>query len=354
MARSPNSPVAAAGTAAKQNLLLELDRFLGRLDQSILKATAEQERRLRRDEFERTKVRFDIETARTLLTGSEKDSLAIKVVSRRQELQAELVRKRELIEQLLERVQDLEDIGLEDDDSGSEGEDILADIILTPSESMDSRSAGGPGESASDGAADGEAETENSSSSEPPPPAGEEPAASFADGQRRRPFGSPVSEVPGTATSQTMRSRASRYHDERERDMDNDTAQTTSASTRLFESSKAASSLSATATEEAILDLHRKEQEALSDDILRMATELKTKSLSTSRLLEQDKDVLSRVGESLDTTDRNMESAGRRMSTLSKLTEGRGWWGRMLLFAMVYGMMALLVLMFLLLPKLRF
>ena len=56
----------------------------------------------------------------------------------------------------------------------------------------------------------------------------------------------------------------------------------------------------------------------------------------------------------LDATDRGMEAAGRRMGALARMAEGKGWWGRMMLFAVVYGMMAGLVLMFLFLPKLRF
>ncbi len=213
---------------------------------------------------------------------------------------------------------------------------------------MDSQSADIPGESlVDDEREDGEAAEEDP----PYPERLREVGASRLD-EPPPPLGSSASpEEPGTTTSQTMRSRGKQPREPGP--VAEDTAQTTSASARLF-GDRTPASPSATATEEAILDSHRKEQEALSEDILRLAKALKDKSLTTSRLLEEDKDVLGRVGEGLDTTDRNMESASRSMSTLTRLTEGKGWWGRMLLFAMVYGMMLALVLLFLLLPKLRF
>lgn len=107
------------------------------------------------------------------------------------------------------------------------------------------------------------------------------------------------------------------------------------------------------AAEEVLLDHHRREQEVLSEDILRLAQALKERSLTTSRLLEDDKDVVDRVGEGLHTTNEHLSAASRSMAVLSRMTEGKGWWGRMLLFAMVYGLMLVLVLLFLFLPKLR-
>jgi len=36
------------------------------------------------------------------------------------------------------------------------------------------------------------------------------------------------------------------------------------------------------------------------------------------------------------------------------MTEGKGWWGRMILYAWVYGLMLSLVLLVFVMPKLRF
>lgn len=131
-----------------------------------------------------------------------------------------------------------------------------------------------------------------------------------------------------------------------------DTARTTATSSSLFEKSGDGEA-SGVATEEAVLDHHRREQEALSEDILRLAKALKEKSLVTSRMLEDDKDVVDRVGEGMNTTTDSLSAASRSMAVLTRMTEGKGWWGRMLLLGMVYGSMLALLLLFLFLPKLR-
>jgi len=128
-----------------------------------------------------------------------------------------------------------------------------------------------------------------------------------------------------------------------------DTARTTSAS--LFE--KSDGEPVGVTSEEAVLDHHRREQEALSEDILRLAKALKEKSLVTSRMLEDDKDVVDRVGEGMNTTTDSLSAASRSMALLTRMTEGKGWWGRLLLLGMVYGSMLVLLLFFLFLPKLR-
>lgn len=49
-----------------------------------------------------------------------------------------------------------------------------------------------------------------------------------------------------------------------------------------------------------------------------------------------------------------MEGVTARMGTLTRMTEGEGWWGRVRLYGMVYGLMVVLVLVVGVLPKLRF
>jgi lipid A disaccharide synthetase len=46
------------------------------------------------------------------LTTLEQDALSIKVGSRRQEVQTDLNKKRELVEQLIDRMNDLKSVGL--------------------------------------------------------------------------------------------------------------------------------------------------------------------------------------------------------------------------------------------------
>jgi hypothetical protein len=161
----------------------------------------------------------------------------------------------------------------------------------------------------------------------------------------------PIGLAAPTTTSQTLRPRGTRQPA-----MEVDTSQTTGRAA-LFAGRRTSESLTAqssTATAEAILDQQRAEQDALSESILKMAGALKKSSQRFSSTLEQDRGVLDRAGEGMDRSERGMDAASRRMGTLKSLTEGKGWWGRMILFAMVYGMMLVLVLLVFVLPKFRF
>lgn len=109
-----------------------------------------------------------------------------------------------------------------------------------------------------------------------------------------------------------------------------------------------------TATAEAILDHQRAEQDVLSDSILKMAGALKASSQRFSTTLEADKEVLGRAGDAVDKTERGMEAARGRMGALRRMTEGKGWWGRMMLYAWVYGLMVALMVLVFVMPKLRF
>ncbi|KAJ4292171.1 hypothetical protein N0V88_005800 [Collariella sp. IMI 366227] len=189
--------------------LSDLTVLLNRLQRTILHADAERETRLRNSEFERQKAQANINHARSLLTRLEQEALAVKILARRQETQADLVRKRETLDQLSERLSDLAEFAAardngDGDEDTSDGEDILADIIPTPSESLAS-----------------------TKSPDMPP--------------------------------------------------ENTTALTT--------------------TTEAILDHQRAEQDALSESILKLATQLKASSHAISASLEEDKEVVERAGQ---------------------------------------------------------
>lgn len=58
MARLSFDPLAPQARTQSANPLADLDRLLGRLQQTILRADAERERRLRNSEFERQKLAF--------------------------------------------------------------------------------------------------------------------------------------------------------------------------------------------------------------------------------------------------------------------------------------------------------
>jgi hypothetical protein len=85
-----------------------------------------------------------------------------------------------------------------------------------------------------------------------------------------------------------------------------------------------------------------------------MAQQLKQSSQAFSSSLEEEKSVLNRATEGLDKNELGLEAASRRMGYLRTMTEGRGWWGRMLMYAWIAGLMVLAILIVFVGPKLRF
>lgn len=239
----------------------------------------------------------------------------------------------------------------DDDDGSSDGEDILSEIIPTPSESIvDSISTdmGSEGSSQDDPI-------------EPEPP--EMPPATAPELETAAPIASsrpgpeparssdtvpePLTQQDPTQTTQILRTRGGASSSA--------TSTHSTARAALFSNrSKPSSPQTSTATAEAILDRQRAEQDELSNSILKMAGALKESSQRFSNTLESDKEVLSRAGDGMEKTELGMEAAQGRMGTLRKMTEGQGWWGRMILFAWVYGLMVALILLVFVMPKLRF
>lgn len=88
--------------------------------------------------------------------------------------------------------------------------------------------------------------------------------------------------------------------------------------------------------------------------MLDLAQRLKASTKSIHTELEADKEVVGRAGEGLDRTERTMESATGRMGVLRKMTEGEGWYGRLMLWAKVGVMFVAVLLIMFVMPKLRF
>ncbi|KAK7428934.1 hypothetical protein QQZ08_004551 [Neonectria magnoliae] len=347
MARLSQAPGVSLNRSAIDVSSSELSHLLLRLQQTVLHADVDRERRLRTSEFERARVAANLEYARSSLTKLEHDALGIKAPGRRSEVQGDLNRKRELLELLLDRLEDLREMAFDEDDdeASSDGEDILSEIIPTPSDSMaDSISTDMRTESSS-----------QSESADPEPPEipretvpEPEPAA---DALEPTPPSEAISEPPTeqdpTQTTQTLRPRGTIAPAA-------PTAHSTARAALFTNRSQPSAPQTSTATAEAILDRQRAEQDALSDSILKMASALKESSQRFSNTLEADKDVLSRAGDGMEKTELGMEAAKGRMGTLKQMSEGKGWWGRIILYAWVYGLMLGLVLLVFVMPKLRF
>ncbi|KAM0464831.1 hypothetical protein ACHAPV_002671 [Trichoderma viride] len=314
----------------------ELAQLFSRLKQSVLHPSPERERRLRNSEFERTRVEANLQYARAALTKLEQT-----LPGRRADVQGDLTAQREILDLLFDRLDDLRKVAADEEDS-SEGEDLLGNIIPTPSESADSRrSSNAPGGDS----------FEESKIPEPEPP--EPPAQNEAipepptTATAIEPTETSTSDVLPTQTTQTLRARSSAPSP-------TPSSHSTARAALFASRRKPASPQASTATAEAILDQQRTEQDAISNSILDLATKLKESSKSFSATLEDDKNLLGAAGASMEKSELSMEAAQGRMGSLRKMTEGKGWWGRMMLYAWVYGLMVALVLFVFVLPKLRF
>jgi hypothetical protein len=102
------------------------------------------------------------------------------------------------------------------------------------------------------------------------------------------------------------------------------------------------------------LSTHRMEQEDLTSSLLTLAAQLKASSQSFQSTLEGEKSALDRAVSGIDRTSTTMEAAGKRMGMLRKMTEGKGLWGRMMLYAWIFGLWVIAILIVYVGPKLRF
>ena len=105
---------------------------------------------------------------------------------------------------------------------------------------------------------------------------------------------------------------------------------------------------------ESELSTHRLEQEDLTSSLLALALQLKSSSQSFQATLEGEKSALDRAVSGIDRTSTTMEAAGKRMGMLRKMTEGKGLWGRMMLYAWIFGLWVVAILLVYVGPKLRF
>jgi hypothetical protein len=244
----------------------------------------------------------NIEHARTLLLNLEHSASTIPSKSKKTALQTELQQKRELIKQLNQRIYELNQLDdAESDDSDEEDEDDDAFPSYAPR-------------------IQAEAGRDVSTSNE-----GNEALRNAAE----------------NLTSSL-----------RKRGKPDDTAQgaTTASGNSLFDSK----SKSPAPQTEDILAHNSLEQDSLTDSLLAMAQQLKQQSLHFGQTLEGDKSVLDRALAGLDQGQLGMDAASARMGTLRRMTEGKGWFARMKLYGLIFGLWLIIFLIFFVGPKIRF
>lgn len=85
-----------------------------------------------------------------------------------------------------------------------------------------------------------------------------------------------------------------------------------------------------------------------------MAKQLKQQSVHFGQTLEGDKGILDRAVSGLDKNTQGMDAASQRMGTLRRMTEGKGWWDRIKLYGMIFGLWVMAFLIVFVGPKIRF
>ncbi|OOG00787.1 hypothetical protein ASPCADRAFT_401734 [Aspergillus carbonarius ITEM 5010] len=335
-ASSPDSPDLA---------ILNLSRLFARLEQNLLSSAADL-KPLRRSEYQRMRVGANIEYARTNLQSLEQTLPQVKTIDHRNDLRTDLARKR----QILKRLQDVLDeltseaearsahhTDEEDEEESLDSEDLLG----TPEEGSTTDELSNEERDDHDIAPEDKEPTAatlpptttTTETSPPPPgatPAPPPPPSSFSTLRNR-------SNAP-TTTSPTATATGSSLHE-------------SPSSPQPSSSPSSTARLQAT---EDTLSSHRAEQEDLTSSLLALASQLKSSSQAFHSSLEAEKSVLSRAVDGLDRTTGNMQAAERRMGMLRRMTEGKGWWGRMMLYAWIFGLWVVAILIVFLGPKLRF
>lgn len=236
--------------------------------------------------------RQNLEYARTLLLRLEHESSNLKIQSRKQDRQKTLLTQRALIKRLTERLQELDNQNSDLYTSESEGEDLLGD----------------------------DAQTQKSNSTTIPP------AASSTN-----------VEHPKTEKASLEPSLRNRHN------LSNLPTSSLGTSTALPPNPTAQQ-----------LESHSTEQLDLTSSMVARVAQLKSSTLAFSSSLDLDNEALARAQEGLEKNESGLEAAGRRMGMLRKMSEGKGLWGRMMLYAWIGGLWVVAIMLVFVGPKFRF
>ncbi|OSS51400.1 hypothetical protein B5807_03416 [Epicoccum nigrum] len=284
---------------------INLGRLLSRLEHTVLVEPSPQ---LRKSPYERARVSANIEHARTLLLNLEHSASTLPSKSKKSALQVDLQQKREVIKQLNQRIYELNQLDDTESEASVDSDDSDEDQFPSYAPKVKTQ--------------DGLDITSNEGESNE---ALQNVARNLTSQMRRR--GQAV-ETEGTQMA---------------------------SGTSLFPSKATTTTGNPTlAQTEALLSHDRNEQENLTESLVQMAQQLKAQSVHFNNTLEGDKGIVDRAVSGLDSNQINMDAASRRMGTLRRMTEGKGWWDRLKLYAMIGGLWLLAFLIVFMGPKIRF
>ncbi|PLB36401.1 uncharacterized protein BDW47DRAFT_108511 [Aspergillus candidus] len=342
---------------------LSLSRLVHRLELNLLVPSADLSP-LRQSEYQRMRVGANIAFAQSTLTSLERALPTIKAPDHRNDLQTDLLLYRQTIKKLQavldEITAEAETLrsasrgaaGQDEGDDESESESLDGEDLLTPDEGSSTSGEGGRGGLDEEG---GDPSATATTTSDIPTATPQPPQATTTT-QPTNP------EQPQTAPP-TLRNRSHLPPSSSSTTAPTTpTATTTGARTgtdlfplpHTLPHAQTDPTPSSTSQTESQLTTDRTTQEDLTTSLLSLASQLKSSSHAFHASLESEKSVLARAVDGLDRSTGSMGAAERRMGTLRRMTEGKGWWGRMMLYAWIFGLWLLAVLIVFLGPKLRF
>ncbi|CAG8908117.1 unnamed protein product [Penicillium egyptiacum] len=312
--------------------LLNVARLFTRLEHNILSPGTDR-RSFQQSEYQRMRVNKNVEYARSLLTRLERSLPQIKPLDRKHEAQAEIARDRQLlkrIQTILEEEDAKAEAKQDEDDETEDVDDEWKELFSKPIAEK-ARSLSQPkDQQAPRQPSDSQREVKGTSEAQ------QTTITPSATTTTTAPSPTPLSTSPPTPP--ILRNRY--------------TAHPAPPSTeKAAASGNNTNKLVETETE---LSTHRMEQEDLTSSLLTLASQLKSSSQNFQSTLEGEKSALDRAVSGIDRTSTTMEAAGKRMGMLRKMTEGKGLWGRMMLYAWIFGLWVVAILIVYVGPKLRF
>lgn len=111
---------------------------------------------------------------------------------------------------------------------------------------------------------------------------------------------------------------------------------------------------SSIASKEKALSSDRAEQDDITASLLALTQQLKAAQTSFHGTIVGEKQHLEMAVEGLDRNLDNIDAAGKKMGMLRRMTEGRGWWGRIMLYGYIAGLWLVAFLLVFVGPKIRF
>ncbi|TQS34533.1 hypothetical protein Golomagni_05079 [Golovinomyces magnicellulatus] len=296
-------------STARHPQLVSLSRMLVRIHQLLVTPDSETETRLRKSAFERAKVRASLNHAGKIFLELEQQKRSIHSQGLTHDNYLDFSKTQQVLVDFNERLKVLDDLANFQNDT-SDGEDLLK-VYSSPqffqNEIITSKSQ----------TPIQDIKEDTSESSDIPQIAAQPPKNN-------------ITEVESSLRPRFKKNQA-----------------------ELLQSSSLTKN-DRSSTIESLLTHNRSEQENLTSSLLQMASILKSSSLAFSSALEEEKDVLKSTADGLTRNERGLEATQKRMGLLRKMTEGRGWWGRMLMYAWIFVLAVVAFLIVALLPKLRF